>query len=145
MAIIQIDICNFQSDIKAKVLINSCFNIESHITTIYGTNMNPNISQYKNYWKQKYMSELQKLDLFYFIFGSRVSVQHNVTCYGHTITKNVVEGSERNDIIQHVIHMLILRQIYGYLEQAEYSVAWAISLEYIRQTILYKVLHQVLL
>jgi len=43
MAVIWIDICDAQSDSKAKELINTCFNIGSHIAIIRGTNMNPGI------------------------------------------------------------------------------------------------------
>jgi len=51
MAIIWVNIWDIQSGSKAKSLINRCFNIESYITTIRGTNMNSDILQYKNYWK----------------------------------------------------------------------------------------------
>ena len=34
-----------------KSLINRSFNIGQHIATIYGTNMNPRVPQYKNCWK----------------------------------------------------------------------------------------------
>ena len=40
-----------QTNINTKSLINRCFNIKWHIATIRGTNMNLNISEYKNYWK----------------------------------------------------------------------------------------------
>lgn len=43
IAIIWIDIWDVQSSSKAKILINQWFNIERFITTIQGTNMNPDI------------------------------------------------------------------------------------------------------
>ena len=51
MAVIWIDIWDFQNGTKAKNLINSCLNIGKHIATICGTNMNSGVSQCKNYWK----------------------------------------------------------------------------------------------
>ena len=51
MSIIWIDIWDIQSGSKAKSLINRCFNIGRYITTIWGANMNPSVSQYKNCWK----------------------------------------------------------------------------------------------
>jgi len=51
MAVIWIDIWDFQNGTKAKNLINSCFNIGKHIATIRGTNMNSGVSQCKNCWK----------------------------------------------------------------------------------------------
>ena len=51
MAIIWIDIWNAQNSSKAKSLINWRFNIGRFITTIWGTNMNPGVSQCKNCWK----------------------------------------------------------------------------------------------
>ena len=54
IAIIQINIWNVQSSSKAKGLINRYFNIGSFITTIRGTNMNPDIPQCKNCWRQSY-------------------------------------------------------------------------------------------
>ena len=51
MAIIWIDIWDVQSEHNAKMLINRCFNIGNHITTIQGANMNPGILQCKNCWK----------------------------------------------------------------------------------------------
>jgi len=42
---------------------------------------------------------------------------HTVTIlYNHALQWKIIESSERNDIIQHVIHMLILRQTHSYLE-----------------------------
>ena len=49
MAVIWIDIWNTQGSKNRKMLINRCFNIRRHITTIYGANMNLGISQCKNY------------------------------------------------------------------------------------------------
>ena len=43
MAIVWIDIWNFQSSTTAKTLINRCFNIGSFVATIHSTNMNPGI------------------------------------------------------------------------------------------------------
>ena len=51
MAIIWIDIWDAQSGIKAKNLINRCFNVGSFITTIRGANANPSVSQCKNCWR----------------------------------------------------------------------------------------------
>ena len=48
IAVIWIDIWDTQSSSKAKGLINRYFNIESHIATIWGKNMNPGILQCKN-------------------------------------------------------------------------------------------------
>jgi len=39
------------TSIKAKLLINRCFNIEWYIVMIRGTNMNLGILQCKNCWK----------------------------------------------------------------------------------------------
>jgi len=55
ITIIWIDIWDAQSGSKAKGLINRCFNIGSHITTIQGTNINPKVLQYKNCWKWRYI------------------------------------------------------------------------------------------
>ena len=54
MSIIWIDIWDVQSGSKAKSLINRCFNIGRYITTIWGANMNPGVSQYKNCWKWRH-------------------------------------------------------------------------------------------
>ena len=54
MAIIWVDIWNSQNDMKAKCLIKRYFNISYYIATIRETNMNPDVSQYKNCWKQRY-------------------------------------------------------------------------------------------
>ena len=51
MTIIWLNIWDVQSGSKAKGLINQCFNVRSHITTICGANMNLGISQCKNCWK----------------------------------------------------------------------------------------------
>ena len=51
MSIIWIDIWDAQSGVKAKGLINRCFNISRYIANIYGANMNLGVSQYKNCWK----------------------------------------------------------------------------------------------
>ena len=44
MIMIYVDIWDSQDNTKAKCLINRCFNIEWHIATIRGINMNPSIS-----------------------------------------------------------------------------------------------------
>ena len=49
--IIWINIWDVQSGIKAKGLINRYFNVRRYIITIWGTNMNLWVSQYKNCWK----------------------------------------------------------------------------------------------
>ena len=51
MSIIWIDIWDTQSRVKAKGLINRCFNVGRYITTIRGMNMNPRVPQCKNCWK----------------------------------------------------------------------------------------------
>ena len=48
MVVIWIDIWDTQSSSNVKNLINRYFNINSHIATIWGTNMNPGVLQYKN-------------------------------------------------------------------------------------------------
>ena len=48
MTVIWVNIWDAQSGFKAKSLINRCFNIGRHITTIWGTNINSNILQCKN-------------------------------------------------------------------------------------------------
>ena len=44
MAIVWINIWDVQSGAKAKTLINRLFNVRSHFTTIWSTNINPKIS-----------------------------------------------------------------------------------------------------
>ena len=51
MAIVWIDIWDAQSGVKAKGLINRCFNVRSFIATIRGTNANPGVPQCKNCWR----------------------------------------------------------------------------------------------
>jgi len=51
MSIIWIDIWNAQSGVKAKELINRCFNVGSYIATICDANMNSGVLQCKNCWK----------------------------------------------------------------------------------------------
>ena len=51
MAIVWIDIWDAQSGMKAKGLINRCFNVGSFIATIRGTNVNPGVPQCKNCWR----------------------------------------------------------------------------------------------
>jgi len=48
MAVFWVDIRNVWSSAKVKGLINRHLNISSYITTICGTNMNLEVSQYKN-------------------------------------------------------------------------------------------------
>jgi len=54
IAIIWLDIWDFQSGSKAKDLINRCFNVESYITTIQDVNMNLEVPQYN--WKQEHVT-----------------------------------------------------------------------------------------
>ena len=56
IAIIWLDIWDFQSGSKAKDLINRCFNVESYITTIQDVKMNLEVPQYKNCWKQEHVT-----------------------------------------------------------------------------------------
>ena len=51
MAIVWIDIWDTQSGVKAKSLINRCFNVGSFIATIRGANANPGVPQCKNCWR----------------------------------------------------------------------------------------------
>ena len=51
MLIMWINIWNTQSSVKAKNLINQCFNVGSYITIIHKANMNLGVLQYKNCWK----------------------------------------------------------------------------------------------
>ena len=51
MAVFWVDIRNVWRGAKVKGLINRHLNISSYITTICGTNMNLEVSQYKNCWK----------------------------------------------------------------------------------------------
>lgn len=43
IAVIWINIWDVQNDIKAKCLINRCFNISNYIATVKGTNMNTGV------------------------------------------------------------------------------------------------------
>ena len=54
IAVIQINNQNSQNGLNAKLPINRCFNISRHITTIYSTNINSGIFQYKNCQKWGY-------------------------------------------------------------------------------------------
>ena len=54
ISIVWINIWNIQSSSKTRGLINRYFNIRSYIVTIYRANMNPDISQCKNCWKQSH-------------------------------------------------------------------------------------------
>jgi len=51
MTIIWVDIWDAQSGVKAKRLINQCFNVRKYIATIRAANTNPGILQCKNCWK----------------------------------------------------------------------------------------------
>ena len=51
MAIVWLDIWDFQSGNNVKMLINRCFNVGNYIMTIQGANMNPGVPQCKNCWK----------------------------------------------------------------------------------------------
>ena len=51
MAVIWFDIWDIKSSVRAKCLINRCFNVGNHIATIRGANMNSDVFQYKNCWK----------------------------------------------------------------------------------------------
>jgi len=51
MAIVWLDIWDFQNGSKAKSLINHSFNYGCHIATVRGTNMNPGVPQCHNCWK----------------------------------------------------------------------------------------------
>ena len=50
-AVVWVDIWDSQSGSCAKNIINCQFNIGWFIITIHGTNMNPEVPQYKNCWK----------------------------------------------------------------------------------------------
>ena len=52
IAIIWVNIWDSQNGIKAKSIINRSFNLKRHITTVRGMNMNPEIPQCRNCWKQ---------------------------------------------------------------------------------------------
>ena len=56
MAIVWLNIWDVQNNSKAKELINRYFNIRSYIAIIQGTNMNPDILQYKNCWKWEHIT-----------------------------------------------------------------------------------------
>ena len=51
MVVIWIDIWDLQNSLKAKCLINRCFNVGHYIITIKEININPGVLQYKNCWK----------------------------------------------------------------------------------------------
>jgi len=57
--------------------------------------------------------------LIYFLFrvlGLRFSItQHVSVTNSHMIIEKRIEGSRRNNVIQYVIYILILRQMHGYL------------------------------
>ena len=72
IVVIWIDIWDTQSSIKAKSLINRCFNVNRHITTIYSMNMNLGIQQYKNCWKWEHTT-----------FACHVHSSKCIKCNGH--------------------------------------------------------------
>ena len=79
MAVIQIDIWNAQSSTKAKDFINKYFNIRRYIITM---NINPDIPQYKNFWKQGYII------FIYYVHGSRCvkyNSSHKLEHYKDTV------------------------------------------------------------
>jgi len=49
MVIVWVNIWDSQNDTNVKCLVNRCLNIEQYIVMIRGTNINSNVSQYKNY------------------------------------------------------------------------------------------------
>jgi len=51
MVIVWIDIWDAQSGVKAKSLINRCFNVRRYIATVRMVNINSGIPQCKNCWK----------------------------------------------------------------------------------------------
>jgi len=51
IAIVWIDIWDAQNSKNTKMLINRCFIVESHITTIYRASINLRVLQYENCWK----------------------------------------------------------------------------------------------
>ena len=77
MAIIWINIWDSQSSTSTKTLINYYFNIESYITTIQGTNINPDIFQYKNYQKQRHITfACQAQGSYYVKYNSLHKIEH---------------------------------------------------------------------
>ena len=69
MAIVWIDIQDIQSGHNVKMLINKCFNVGNYIITIRGANMNSDVLQCKNCWKQRYL-----------IFSCRIQDAKYVKC-----------------------------------------------------------------
>jgi len=61
MAIIWVDIWDVQSGVKAKGLINWCFNIGRYIATIRAANATPEIPQCKNCWRWSHMTFLCRI------------------------------------------------------------------------------------
>ena len=51
MVIVWISIWDAQSSVKAKDLVNRCFNVGRFIATIREANANPSVPQYKNCWR----------------------------------------------------------------------------------------------
>ena len=77
MAVVWVDIWDFQSGSSAKNIINHCFNIRQFITTVYGTNINLSIPQYKNCWKWSYST-----------LSCCSHISRCVKCYGAHNTKH---------------------------------------------------------
>jgi len=71
MAIVWIDIWDTQSGVKAKDLINRCFNVGRFIATIRGANTNPGIPQCKNCWRWNHST-----------FSCRIQGSKYVKCNG---------------------------------------------------------------
>ena len=78
------DYWDIQSSSKAKFLINRYFNIGNHFATIWGTNMNLEVPQYKNCWKWEhtiffgytYRSRCIKCNKLY-----KIEYYHNLAWY----------------------------------------------------------------
>ena len=77
MAVVWVDIWDFQSGSLAKNIINHHFNIGRFIATVKGTNMNPDVPQYKNCWKWGHST-----------LSCRSHISRCVKCYGAHITKH---------------------------------------------------------
>jgi len=76
IAIIWLNIWDFQSSMNTRGLINRCFNVSSFITTVPGANMNLGIPQCKKCWKWSYSTH-----------SCRVQDSKYVKCNGPHLTK----------------------------------------------------------
>ena len=56
MVVVWINIQDSQSESAVKNIINQCFNVRWYIAIVHGTNMNPDVSQNKNCWKQRHLT-----------------------------------------------------------------------------------------